>query len=283
MIIVCPNCNTRFEVNERQAGPGLRKMRCAFCQHTFYKEIEAPPDYDPKEEANPEDNPELLGTLLLNLWNKPKKPEKPGGATKERKLSSQDRSLPQVNAPPEVLATPGEEGDTPYGGSHGLRRVVLSDLQKAGMLYKTRWAATALSWDDMKIIAPYWEAFKAAEGVRIFREGDRNPFLCVIFLGEVKLDGPGVPALDAGGKAGAVTLGGGDSFGELSILANAPRSATATAIKESYFLVMTKKRLREMAERDPLMWQSFLKILIHLMCRHIQEKEGKLLDCLIKV
>jgi predicted Zn finger-like uncharacterized protein len=40
MLIVCPNCASRYEIAEAKIGPGGRKVRCASCQTTW--QIEAP-------------------------------------------------------------------------------------------------------------------------------------------------------------------------------------------------------------------------------------------------
>lgn len=277
MIIVCPNCSTRFEVNERQIGGGNRKLRCAFCQHAFFMNIPLP-EGEENTQKNLEDNPELLGTLLLNLWNKPKKKVEEPATAKARPLSDQSRSLPRATAPAELASLPGEEGGEGHGAAHGLSRMVLTDIQKAGMIYKTRWAS-ALEWADIKLIAPYWDVFRAAEGVTLFREGDHNPFLCLIFLGEVRLTGSGAE-LKSGVKHPLMLPG--DSFGELVLFSNKPRGATATAEKESYFLVLTKKRLREMGEREPRLWQGMMRLLVSLLCQHIQEANGHMPDFLVK-
>ncbi|MGX1786302.1 zinc-ribbon domain-containing protein [Bosea sp. NPDC055332] len=41
MLIVCPNCASRYEIAEAKIGTGGRKVRCASCQTTW--QIEAPP------------------------------------------------------------------------------------------------------------------------------------------------------------------------------------------------------------------------------------------------
>lgn len=279
MIIVCPNCNTRFELNERQVGGGNRKLRCAFCQHAFYMNIPLPEGEETTPGNNLEENPELLGTLLLNLWNKPKKKMEEASPNKNKPLADQTRALPRATAPGEVVGAPGEETAVGEGhASRGLSRIMLSDIQKAGMIFKTRWAA-ALEWGDIKLIAPYWDVFRAAEGVTLFREGDHNPFLCLIFLGEVRLTGPGAE-LKHGPKHPLMTVG--DCFGELVLFSSKPRACTATAEKETYFMVLTKKRFREMGEREPRLWQGVMRLLISAMCQHIQDANGHQPDFLVK-
>ncbi|WP_186419153.1 zinc-ribbon domain-containing protein [Bosea sp. CS1GBMeth4] len=57
MLIVCPNCASRYEIAEAKIGTGGRKVRCASCQTTW--QIEAPPPGDILESDLAAAGPEL--------------------------------------------------------------------------------------------------------------------------------------------------------------------------------------------------------------------------------
>lgn len=56
MIIICPNCGTRYEVGDNTIGATGRKVQCASCQQTWKAEaVHAPPEPEPDKLFNPED------------------------------------------------------------------------------------------------------------------------------------------------------------------------------------------------------------------------------------
>lgn len=77
-------------------------------------------------------------------------------------------------------------------------------------------------------------------GTKIFRRGDPPDAMYFIASGEVELDLKPEP----------VRLGEGDFFGEIALLRDAPRSATARAITQCRLLVLDSAEFKELLETD---------------------------------
>lgn len=86
-------------------------------------------------------------------------------------------------------------------------------------------------------------------GETLFLEGEEGDDAYIIETGliEISIDLPT-------GKKTIATLGNGEIIGEMSLIANAPRSATAVAAKDSELLVLKRDRLLKPIESaDPIM------------------------------
>jgi CRP/FNR family transcriptional regulator, cyclic AMP receptor protein len=63
----------------------------------------------------------------------------------------------------------------------------------------------------------------------------------------------------ARGKPAARTLGSGDYFGELSLVAGEPRSATVVATHELHVMKLPRRSFLRLAQRDPAIWLTMLR------------------------
>ncbi|MBI3783709.1 MAG: cyclic nucleotide-binding domain-containing protein [Deltaproteobacteria bacterium] len=87
--------------------------------------------------------------------------------------------------------------------------------------------------------------FQARKGQTIFRQGEPGNEMFVIERGQVRL----TIGADGVEKEVAV-LGQGQFFGELSLLGDAPRSATAEAVEDSVLLCIGRDVFRMMVQDD---------------------------------
>jgi CRP/FNR family cyclic AMP-dependent transcriptional regulator len=101
----------------------------------------------------------------------------------------------------------------------------------------------------MKIEKDLFRKFvKAYEpGQVIFKEGDPGDHMFIIIQGEVEIR----KRTTANTAKTLSTLKPGDVFGEMSLIENKPRSATAVAIKACRMLVMNEPLFLSMIERNP--------------------------------
>lgn len=94
-------------------------------------------------------------------------------------------------------------------------------------------------------------------GDTIFHEGDPGELLYVVKTGQVRI------FVHGDGQETSVILFGrpGDIFGELAIVDGLPRSATATALVETWVYTLTREQFRAHMRRTPQLALNFMKML----------------------
>lgn len=90
----------------------------------------------------------------------------------------------------------------------------------------------------------------------IFRQGDPGGSLYIVLRGEVVLT-----LDDTRGSQPLARLEAGSYFGEMSLLTGEPRSATARAVEDSEFLVISKRDLAPLLEAHPEVLESISRII----------------------
>jgi CRP-like cAMP-binding protein len=99
--------------------------------------------------------------------------------------------------------------------------------------------------------------FEFKAGQRIFGEGDPADYCYQVFRGKVQI------VLPSSGRAEPIaTIGPGEVFGEMGIIDDGPRSATAVAVEDSMCIGYTAASLLEQIERDPSTTVEIMKTLI---------------------
>jgi CRP-like cAMP-binding protein len=95
-------------------------------------------------------------------------------------------------------------------------------------------------------------AKRFGRGETIVRAGDPGNAFYVLLDGEVRVDPPG-------GRP--VSLEAGDSFGEMSLLDGAPRSADITAVSEVTAMVIGRAAFAKLLRQEPQIAQALLRTL----------------------
>lgn len=111
-------------------------------------------------------------------------------------------------------------------------------------------------------MSDYIHARELSDGQLIFREGDPGDDAYIVEEGAVEI------SVRSGRKTKIIaTLGPGEIFGEMALIANAPRSASAHAIGDCVLLVLRRHRLMKPIERaDPL-----TQLLLQMMTERLNE------------
>jgi CRP-like cAMP-binding protein len=75
-----------------------------------------------------------------------------------------------------------------------------------------------------------------------------------------------------------ITLRGGDIFGELSVVDESPRSATARSLTPTRLLVLSKKDFDNLMESDHELGYKVMKKIAKLVSRRVRHANQKILD-----
>jgi len=89
----------------------------------------------------------------------------------------------------------------------------------------------------------------------IFREGDPGDSFYIIHSGKIRVFLTG----EDGVKTELSVLGPGDSFGEMALLTQEPRSTDIEAIEESHLFILTKEKFDEALKDYPDVFKHFIK------------------------
>jgi predicted Zn finger-like uncharacterized protein len=107
MLIVCPNCASRYEIAEAKIGTGGRKVRCASCQTTW--QIEAPQAVDTPQAIDARPTEEVLQSDLDAAI-----PDLPGAPSPEQtaaELEEELRRAAEIDA--DISAITSERSEPP--------------------------------------------------------------------------------------------------------------------------------------------------------------------------
>ena len=104
-----------------------------------------------------------------------------------------------------------------------------------------------VSTDDLRMVAQALETQQFFKDDRIFEINDQGDHLYILISGKVGISiDPDISA-----NSYIATLEAGDCFGEMNLLDNLPRSATAHVLEDATILSLDKSRLRGLMQSYP--------------------------------
>lgn len=142
--------------------------------------------------------------------------------------------------------------------------------QKASEALKTVPFFAHLQEDEILELANRLVMRRFAQGQVIFHHGDPGGLLYIITQGKVKIS----HSTPDGQEALLAILGAGDFFGELALLDNSPRSATAEALASTETLTLHREDFRRYLISNP----DFAMHVLQTMAKHIRRLNSQLSD-----
>jgi CRP-like cAMP-binding protein len=133
----------------------------------------------------------------------------------------------------------------------------MPDLFDRLILLKKSPIFSMVTTDDLRVVAQAMEKQEYFAGERIFEIGDQGDHLYIIVSGKVGIS----LETRSSGNGYIATLSSGDCFGEMNLLDDLPRSATAEVIEDTTLLSLEKTRLRGLIQSYPDMSVGMLRSL----------------------
>jgi len=116
-----------------------------------------------------------------------------------------------------------------------------------------------LAPDDLQILRSIKQERTIAAGGVVFREGDPGDGLYFVKSGLVEISG----LINATARRAFSQFGPGEIFGEMAVIEDCPRSATATALKETEIYFIPRHEMLALLQRSPVLAFSMLKQITH--------------------
>jgi len=132
----------------------------------------------------------------------------------------------------------------------------------------------AYNGSELDTLSTYFRAFQTDARSVIFSEGDPGDFLCVLVDGAaevIKEDQQGVAHVVA-------TVGPGKTLGEMALIDDEPRSATARVTRAAELLVLTKESFERMSGEHPRLALQFTFTVARLLSKRLRLASGMLVD-----
>ena len=141
------------------------------------------------------------------------------------------------------------------------------DIFETVILLKQSTVFRSVRTDDLRVLVPYLEAETFPEGDVIFEMGDMGDHMYLIESGTV-----GIYLREKRGENIEISrLQRGECFGEMGLLDELPRSASAEVLEDARLLVLERHRLYGLISSYPELALGMLKSL-SLKIRDVDEK-----------
>lgn len=131
-----------------------------------------------------------------------------------------------------------------------------------------------LTTNQLWTITKYMNIFKVKKREVIFREGDPGNFLCFIIEGKIII----LKTSENGKRVPIAELGPKRSLGEMAMIDQSPRSASAISATDSTLLTLSKKGFDKLIEEHPRIGVVLLKRISVILCAYIRKTSSDLAD-----
>ncbi len=126
--------------------------------------------------------------------------------------------------------------------------------------------------DQLAIILRFLKITKVGKGKTLFQEGDKGDYICIILDGRFDV----FRKTKNNGKVILSTLARGQSFGEMAIIEDLPRSATVKARTKATLITLTRRDFDLIMQDYPKIGLKILQGISILLSRKLQTTSSRL-------
>lgn len=144
--------------------------------------------------------------------------------------------------------------------------MAVSYNEKASTLKKSR-LCVGMSMDEVNSLVPFVTPFHLDAGTDVYQEGDTEAFLCLIVAGKVNV----YKNYDTVSQKTLAQLGVGETVGEMAVIDERPRSASAIATEESTLYSLTRRNMMEFSKVQPATWGKLIYNIAVMLCNRIRQ------------
>jgi len=127
---------------------------------------------------------------------------------------------------------------------------------------------------DTRTLSQYLQFRRMKRGEVIFREGDPGDYVVFIFKGSVEVSTKNPEGEDYS----LAQLGWGTSVGEMALIDELPRSATANVVDDIEFFMLTRDSFNDISQKHPKLGVRLLMGLAWTMSLRLRYNSRRLID-----
>lgn len=129
---------------------------------------------------------------------------------------------------------------------------------------------------EVEVLANYMQAYEAAAGTQVFREGNREGYMCFVVTGKLDI----IKDTGGSGPAKITVVRSGKTIGEMSVIDGLPHSATAMVSEQATLVMMTKNNFERVCVDHPAIALKMLIKIAKLMSLRLRQTSGVLVNYL---
>lgn len=131
-----------------------------------------------------------------------------------------------------------------------------------------------LSSTELKIVARHMNYLEIKPRDILFKEGDSGNYMCFVVNGTLDI----IKQTSSKKEVVISSLARGRSIGEMSVIDNAPRSATVKARSSVTMLVLNQSGFDTLLEKEPQIGIKILKSIARLVSMNLRKTSSQLAD-----
>lgn len=126
---------------------------------------------------------------------------------------------------------------------------------------------SSLSDDEIDILVKHSKIRSLVEDELLFRQGDEGDFFAVIIDGRLEI----TKHTQKETPVALASLSRGDTLGEMALIDDDTRSASAVAVEPSSVLILSRKSFNLLVDQYPRCGTKLLRKIAIILCNHIRE------------